>query len=90
MKIYDPITGHTKNVVDECITPTRKNCRGCKYSIDSRLQDGGCGLKYKDAWLSRHDKDSALKDVYTVITEALQETARRCNKEVAHEATFRH
>ena len=85
MTIYNPNTGHTKMVVDECITPYRKSCRGCKYSIDSRLQDGGCGLKYKDAWLSRHDKDPALKDVYTVITEALQETARRCNKEVAHE-----
>lgn len=74
MTVYDPRTGHKKKVVDACITPHRKNCRGCKFSIDSQLRDGGCGLEYKEAWLMKHENNldtDDLKDAYEVITEAL-------------------
>lgn len=32
--------------VAECIYPEARNCRGCSYSYDPSLFDGGCKLHY--------------------------------------------
>ena len=48
MKIYDPKTGHTKMVVDECVDPHRPNCKGCEYSLDPTMRDGGCLAGYSE------------------------------------------
>ena len=33
--------------VDECIYPEKMSCRGCPYSYDPTLFDGGCKLHYE-------------------------------------------
>lgn len=33
--------------VQECICPERKSCRGCSYSYNPALYDGGCKLYYE-------------------------------------------
>lgn len=75
MEIYDPKTGHTKMVVDECVDPYRPNCRGCDYSFDPSLFDGGCtrGTKYE----GKHCKSEPV-NVYEVVTQVMQHIGSHC------------
>jgi hypothetical protein len=33
--------------VAECVHPEAGNCRGCNWSYEPRLSDGGCKLHYE-------------------------------------------
>ena len=34
--------------IPECVYPNRDGCRGCEFSRDPKVSDGGCKLRYPD------------------------------------------